>query len=41
MDSYPYWDESDLARAEVVLEIQEICLGPVGRYIDEVVAGNW
>ena len=35
-DSDPDWDESDLERREIVLEIQEIILGPVGRDIDVV-----
>ena len=36
-DSDPHWDESDLESSEIVLEIEEIILGPVGRDIDIVV----
>ncbi len=35
-DSDPDWDESDLERREIVLEIQEIIFGPIGRDIDVV-----
>ncbi len=36
-DSDPHRDESDLESREIVLEIQQIILGPVGRDIDIVV----
>ena len=36
-DSDPDWDESDLECSEIVLEIEEIILGPIGRDIDIVV----
>ena len=36
-DSDPHWDETDLEGPEMILEIEEIILGPVGRDIDIVV----